>query len=52
MNIIHVANMFFSRYVSSTLVKMSINTKGIELWNNLSKQIKESVSLNVFKKKN
>ena len=49
MNIIQAA--FFSRYVSSTLGKMSINTMGIALWNNLSKEIKESVSLNVFKKK-
>ena len=40
---------FFICHVSSTLRKMSVNTKGITLWNGLSENVKSSVSLNVFK---
>ena len=31
--------------------KMSVNSKGIDLWNVLPKAIKDSVSLEVFKKR-
>ena len=44
-------NNFFTYHVSLTLRKMSVNSKGITLWNSLPVNIKESVSLNVFKKK-
>ena len=42
-------NDFFTSQSSTNLRKISVNQKGIELWNALPNRIKESVSINVFK---
>ena len=41
---------FFARQNTTKIGKMSVNSKGIHLWNVLPKTIKNSVSLEVFKK--
>ena len=42
-------NDFFTSQSSTNLRKISVNQKGIELWNALPNRVKESVSINVFK---
>ena len=42
---------FFARQNTTRIGKMSVNSKGIELWNVFPKAIKDSVSLEVFKKR-
>ena len=42
---------FFARQNTTRIGKMSVNSKGIELWNVLPKAIKDSVSLKVLKKR-
>ena len=41
---------FFARQNTTKIGKMSVNSKGIDLWNVLPKSILKSVSLEVFKK--
>ena len=41
---------FFARQNTTKICKMSVNSKGIDIWNVLPKSIKNSVSLEVFKK--
>ena len=42
---------FFAKQTTTKMVKMSINFKGKELWNALPKNLKNSASLSVFKKR-
>ena len=42
---------FFARQNSTKIGKMSVNSKGIDSWNVLPKTIKDSVSIEVFKKR-
>ena len=40
---------FFVRQTTTKLCKMSVNSKGIDLWNVLPNKIKNCVSINKFK---
>ena len=42
---LHVKN------VKSNVKNISVNNKGVKLWNNLDEQIRSSVSINLFKKR-
>ena len=42
---------FYTRQTTTQMSKMSVNLKGVEIWNDLPNQIKTSVSLNIFKKR-
>ena len=42
-------NDFFICQVNSSLRKMSVNSRGITVWNSLSESVRGSVSLNIFK---
>ena len=37
--------------VNTQLKQMSINNVGVKLWNSLDKEIRDSVSLKIFKKR-
>ena len=42
---------FHVKSVSSNLKYMSVNVAGVKLWNSLDREIRNSVSLNIFKKR-
>ena len=42
---------FYTRQTTTQISKMSVNLKGVEIWNNLPKTTKSSVSINVFKRR-
>ena len=42
---------FYTRQTTTQISKMSVNLKGVEIWNNLPKTIKSSVSINFLKRR-
>ncbi len=44
-------NNFHTNNVSKVRRKLSINSRGVAIWNGLNRQIKESKSLGIFKNK-